>query len=93
MKAILYEIQITEGVLAMTHGFSSTIDEIYIPTFKIFINYKGAWKFQNGRYKHAKKIKEIEIPVITCKLLSDGVKYRLESEKITRKLLREAVKK
>jgi len=92
MKAILYEIQITEGALELSHGWSTTINEIYIPTFKIFINYKGAWKFHKGRYKNVTKIRELDIPILTCKLLADTVKYRVESEKIINKIIKDVVK-
>ena len=92
MKAILYEIAITESYLHLSHGFKTLINEIYIPVFKIFINYEGVWKYHKGRYENAKKIKVIDIPVMTAKILSDSIKYSEESKKIIKRLIKEAVK-
>jgi hypothetical protein len=92
LKAILYEIAITESDLHFSHGIQTIINEIYIPTFKIFINFKGVWKYHKGRYENAKKIKVIDIPVMTAKVLSDSIKYKEESKKIINRLIKEAVK-
>lgn len=93
LKAIVYEIEISESWLHSSHGITSTINEIYIPKFRIFINYGGIWKFVKGRYKNATKIKEMEIPIITGKFLSDSLKHQEESKRIAKKLLKEAEKK
>jgi len=92
LRAILYEIAISESDLHFSHGFKTLIDEIYIPTFKIFINHEGVWKYHKGRYNGAKKIKDIEIPIITARVLYDSVRYKEESKKIIKRLIKEAVK-
>ncbi len=93
MKAIVYEIEISESWLHSSHGISSSINEIYIPTFKIFLNYGGIWKYVKGRYKNARKIKEINISKLMAKFLSNALKHQEESKRIVKELLKEAEKK
>lgn len=61
MKAILYEISITDSVGDFAHGWSRKIKEIYIPELKIFFNGEAIAFYHTHRYKNAKKIKTINI--------------------------------
>jgi len=92
LKAILYEITISDSVLDHIHGFQYNIYEIFIPAYKIFVNHQGVWKYYRGRYKNANKIKDIEIPIISGKILSDTVKFKEESNKICRQILRDGTR-
>jgi len=47
---------------------------------------------KDGTYKAIKKIKDIEIPIITARVLYDSVRYKEESKKIIKRLIKEAVK-
>ena len=88
MKAVLYEIEISESTLHFTHGMNYSIFEIYIPKVKIFINHKGIWKYHLGRYKRAKKIKQIEVPDHTAKALANYLNFKKDVEKISSDILK-----
>jgi len=52
MKAYMYEVSIVEGSLAMTHGWSQRIKEIWVPEFNIIFNEKdGAFYSETPRNK------------------------------------------
>ena len=52
MKAFKYEVSITEGALAMSHGWSEKIKEIWVPEFGIVFNEKyGAFMSKAPRNK------------------------------------------
>jgi hypothetical protein len=52
MKAFMYEVSIVEGSLAMTHGWSQRIKEIWIPEFNVVLNEKyGAFRSEEPRNK------------------------------------------
>lgn len=88
MKGILYEIQISESWLHSSHGMSYSIFEIYVPKAKIFINHKGIWKYHAGRYKKAKKVKQIDVPDKTAKALTEYINFKKEVEKISSDILK-----
>ena len=90
LKGILYEITITDSTLDYIHGFQYNIFEIYIPAFKIFINQQGVWRHHKERYNSAIRLKEIEIPIMTAKVLSDTVKFKEESNRICKKILKDS---
>lgn len=92
MKAILYEISISESYLHQSHGMLETIFEIYIPKLKIFINHGGIWKYVAKRYKHAKKIKKLEINDSTAIALRDYVKFKADAEEIAQDILKNDTK-
>ena len=65
----LYELEVTEGSLALSHGFKSKIKEIYVPEYNLCINngignddILNCFKAYADRYKGAIELKEIEIP-------------------------------
>jgi hypothetical protein len=52
MKAYMYEVSVVEGALAMTHGWSERIREIWVPEFNIIFNEKyGAFRSETPRNK------------------------------------------
>jgi hypothetical protein len=48
----MYEVSIVEGSLAMTHGWSERIKEVWVPEFNIVFNEKyGAFRSETPRNK------------------------------------------
>lgn len=45
MKAFKYKRRATTGSLAETHGFSTVIEEYYVPELDVHINCGGVWRF------------------------------------------------
>jgi len=43
VKAHRYKVEISDGVLDWTHGFTYSIEEIFIPDLDLFVNIKTAW--------------------------------------------------
>ena len=61
-------MKVTEGVLAYTHSFKHTIQEIYVPKYNASINLGihgselNIFKTRENRYGEAEKIGEREVP-------------------------------
>lgn len=52
MKAFKYEVSVVEGALAISHGWSEKIKEIWVPDFNIVFNEKyGAFMSKTPRNK------------------------------------------
>jgi len=68
LKAILYEVIVSESAIDSVHGFTYKINEIHIPKLNISINHKFIFKTNKGRYKNNKKIGEIDINQITANI-------------------------
>jgi len=69
MKAKRYKITVYDGILAVTHGMGSTIDEISVGD--VFINYNGVHSNYEGRDKDVTDIKEIEFDDGLYKTIKD----------------------
>jgi hypothetical protein len=66
MKAIVYDITISDGVLDIVHGYSYSIKELYVPDLGIVANMGGhqgqMFVFKDKtRVKEGKFVKEITI--------------------------------
>lgn len=84
MRAIKYKVEVYEGVLAFSHGFSKEIVEIFIPQEKIAFNF--------DEYFHAHRIEKARGKGKEIKL-DDKFAYRvIEFVKIYEKIQEDAKK-
>lgn len=97
MKAVLYELTITDSMMDALHGGYYRIKEIFIPEINVHINQEGVWESNKERYKHENhrtgksfgrsanplKIKDIELEDDLKEKLLLIVKARKDSKAIS----------
>lgn len=89
MKAIVYEITVSEGIIASIHGMCSNIAEIHIPSLNIAFNMGDGevhyFRAHEDRYNSATKIQTIEVPDDMAKDLEEALLSRETTEKQIKK--------
>lgn len=91
MKAKRYKITVYDGMLAITHGMGSTIDEISVGD--VFINYDGIHQNYEGRDKDVSDVKEIEFDDGLYKSIKDFMSAKKTIDKELMKLFYEETPK
>ena len=86
MKAKRYKIKICVDI---THGWHSTIDEIYIPDFAIVINKESVFKEKHPgeRMSKSKNIQDIEINDDIVKMASECAGFRDKFEDLQKETI------
>ena len=85
MKGIIYKLTVYASILDWNHDAGRDITEIYIPKAKIVANKEAIFQTNDlGRYEHAQKIKEIDLPEDEVKELLRFVKDRKKAESIVK---------
>jgi hypothetical protein len=96
MKALKYELRVTEGILAHTHGFYQTITEYYIPELNVTFNYANnsmhCFSEEEDKSKRhegddATNVQEIDIPHSTARKLKRFIEAQIEAEAITKEFV------
>ena len=89
LKAELYEIEVSEGIIASIHGCKMKIREIYVPKYNLSFNtgYNNeafnCFSTYGGRYKDgAKKLGYVEIPKYVEKILKKQLDQQKDKIKI-----------
>jgi len=102
MKVLVYDIEISEGTLALVHGFTRQIKEVYFPKGRLFLNSSACFHTSEleaqNRLKSAINLREEEIDIDSNVILKmivlleeeETVKLRLQK---AREGLMEWVKK
>jgi len=89
MEAKLYQIQVCDDGLALSHGFYHTIWEIYIPQIgAIFNSGGGAFRDSGPRIKEG-EIFDIEIPYESVVAIDHFIHKHEEIEKIRGDIFKE----
>lgn len=81
IKAKKYKIRVSDGDLAISHGWTNEIEEIYIPSKKLIINEKCIFKENGRRIKVGKDIKYIELEEVVVDAAIEEIKLREEADK------------
>lgn len=80
MKAIIYDIFISEGIIDSVHGGGHTIREIYVPELNLYINSRSAFvdeEKRDDRSKSGSNHKEFEVfPIDIATLKSIAANLR-----------------
>jgi hypothetical protein len=91
MQAQKYKIDVYRSALDFAHGFHATIEEIYIPNRRIYVNFadRTATVFKNDakRFRTGKEVETIEINDQVVRDLERFVEQKGKIDKIVRKLL------
>ncbi len=93
VKAYLYKIAISDSVLDTVHGFSHSIDEIYIPSLKLFFNHTGIYQIHKGRYDNAEKLRVFSITFESGSYLKQALIASKKANKLAKDILTITVKK
>lgn len=93
VKAYLYKIVISDSPLDTIHGFHHSINEIYIPSLKLFFNHTGIYPIHKGRYANAEKLRVFSITFESASYIKQALEATKKANKLAEDILTTTVKK
>lgn len=82
VKAILYDISISNGVMDYVHGVSVSIKEIFIPKINVCFNFENGFNcFESDCQRNSKIIENIELSLILVEKIKEHIKIKKELNK------------
>ncbi len=92
VKAYLYKQIVSDSPLDVVHGFHHMIDEIYIPSLKLFFNSTGIYPIHKGRYAKAEKLRVFSITFESASYLKQALEATKKANKLAQDILTSTVK-